>query len=88
MLKLSNLLLTGALASFINEKSEPKTLVLLDDWSTISTHETFFDHISETLNHEVRFSLIDTKWLEYKQNDIWAFENVIIIAPSVKGKQN
>lgn len=86
MLKLSNLLLSAAFAGFIHKEEVSKTLVLLDNWATISSHKNFFDHLSETLNHEVRFSMIDTEWIDYKYFDMWAFDNVILMAPSIKGK--
>ena len=31
--------------TFVNEKSQNKTLVIVDTWATLETHSFFFDHI-------------------------------------------
>jgi hypothetical protein len=31
--------------SFIKEKSQNKTLVIVDTWATLETHSIFFEHI-------------------------------------------
>lgn len=41
----------NALLTPVNETV--KTLVLLDNWATVETHSHFFDHIRETLGHEL-----------------------------------
>lgn len=46
--------------TFVQEKSQNKTLVLVDTWATIETHSIFFEHI-KTMgggNHTLEFKLI------------------------------
>ena len=46
--------------TFVHEKSQNKTLVVVDTWSTLETHSIFFDHI-RTMgagNHTLEFKLI------------------------------
>ena len=44
----------------MKEKTENKTLVILDTWATIETHSIFFDHIRKMGggNHTLEFKLI------------------------------
>jgi hypothetical protein len=46
--------------TFVKEKTENKTLVILDTWATIETHSIFFDHIRKMGggNHTLEFKLI------------------------------
>lgn len=49
--------------TFVQEKSQNKTLVLVDTWATIETHSIFFEHI-KTMgggNHTLEFKLISGK---------------------------
>ena len=32
-------------ATFVEDKNQNKTLVLVDTWATLETHSIFFDHI-------------------------------------------
>ena len=46
--------------TFMQEKSQNKTLVLVDTWATLETHSIFFEHI-KTMgggNHTLEFKLI------------------------------
>jgi hypothetical protein len=46
--------------TFVKQKSENKTLVLLDSWATVESHSIFFEHI-RTMgggNHTLEFKLI------------------------------
>lgn len=46
--------------TFIQEKSQNKTLVLVDTWSTLETHSIFFDHIRNMggKNHTLEYKLV------------------------------
>jgi hypothetical protein len=58
---LSTLLIISVEAStFVKEKSENVTLVLVDTWATLETHSIFFDHIKQmgAGNHTLEFKLI------------------------------
>lgn len=88
-----SLLLTGLGAAtgaeqgwtkMIDESNLSRTLVVLDNWATVETHSRFFDHLSHDLEHEVRFAMMDTEWLEYKELESWRVDNVIFMAPSIK----
>lgn len=68
----------------IKEDTQPRTLVVLDNWATVETHSIFFDHLSEKLDHELRFAMMDTEWLDYKELESWRVDNVIFMAPSIK----
>lgn len=43
-----------------------------------------FDHLSETLNHEVRFAMMDAEFLDFKELESWRVDNLILMAPSIK----
>jgi hypothetical protein len=36
---------SASAGTFIKEKSQNKTLVIVDTWATLETHSIFFDHI-------------------------------------------
>ena len=46
--------------TFVQEKNQNKTLVLLDTWATIETHSIFFEHITQMGggNHTLEYKLI------------------------------
>ena len=46
--------------TFVQPKSQNKTLVLVDTWATLETHSIFFDHIKQmgAGNHTLEFKLI------------------------------
>ena len=46
--------------TFVAEKSQNSTLVLVDTWATLETHSIFFDHIRNMggKNHTLEFKLI------------------------------
>lgn len=85
MLKLVNFLAAGAFGGFLTSQTQPRTLVLLDNWAITETHAYLWHHLSETLDHEVRFSMISESNLNFKELDNWRVDNVILMAPSVKG---
>ena len=46
--------------TFVQQKNQNKTLVLVDTWATLETHSIFFEHI-KTMgagNHTLEFKLI------------------------------
>ena len=46
-----------AAGGLIKEDTATKTLVLVDDWSTIETHSILFDHLKSTLGHVIEFDM-------------------------------
>jgi hypothetical protein len=46
--------------TFIKEKSQNKTLVIVDTWATLETHSIFFEHIYKmgSGNHTLEFKLV------------------------------
>jgi hypothetical protein len=46
--------------TFLKEKSQNKTLIVVDTWATLETHSIFFDHIRSmgSGNHSLEFKLI------------------------------
>jgi len=60
-----------------------KTLVVLDNWATIETHSSMFNYLEEQLNHRLVFEMADSK-IKFQEHDQYQFDNVILMAPSVK----
>ena len=55
-----NSITPASAGTFVHEKSQNKTLVIVDTWATLETHSIFFDHI-RTMgagNHTLEFKLI------------------------------
>ena len=73
-----------ATAKFIAEDVDTKTLVLLDDWSTIETHSVFFDHLKNEIGHKVEFAMADMGPPMVKHYDSFYYDNIILMAPSFK----
>mmetsp|Transcript_16059 Transcript_16059/g.27087 ORF Transcript_16059/g.27087 Transcript_16059/m.27087 type:complete len:137 (+) Transcript_16059:47-457(+) len=74
---------------FVREKSENKTLVLVDTWATLETHSIFFDHIRSmgAGNHTLEFKLISgssTDEVNIQQFNKYFYDNIIFMAPTVK----
>jgi hypothetical protein len=75
--------------TFVNEKKQNKTLVVVDTWATLETHSIFFEHI-RTMgagNHTLEFKLVsgsleDTVGIQ-KFNKYF-YDNIILMAPTVK----
>lgn len=72
-------------AKFIPEDDVTKTLVLLDNWATIETHSAFFGYLRHEIGHEVEFAMADTGPSIVKHYDEFYWDNMILMAPSVKG---
>lgn len=75
--------------TFVPEKSQNKTLVLLDTWATIETHSMFFDYIRNMggKNHTLEFKLISgqaSETVNIQKLDKYFYDNIILMAPTVK----
>lgn len=75
--------------TFVAEKSQNKTLVLVDTWATLETHSIFFDHIRNmgAKNHTLEFKLITGlpgDKVEYQKFNKYFYDNIILMAPTVK----
>jgi hypothetical protein len=51
---------SASAGTFIKEKSQNKTLVIVDTWATLETHSIFFDHIQKmgSGNHTLEFKVV------------------------------
>lgn len=75
--------------TFVPEKNQNSTLVLLDTWATIETHSIFFDHIRNMggKNHTLEFKLITGQAGEevnIQKFNKYFYDNIIFMAPTVK----
>jgi len=75
--------------TFVQEKSQNKTLVVLDNWATIETHSVFFEHIRQMGggNHTLEFKLISghaTDEVNIQKFNKYFYDNIILMAPTVK----
>lgn len=75
--------------TFIEAKSENKTLVLVDSWATLETHSIFFDHVRQmgAANHTLEFKLISgsaSDKVGIQQFNKYFYDNIIFMAPTVK----
>lgn len=75
--------------TFVQEKSQNITLVLVDTWATLETHSIFFEHIKTMAggNHTLEFKLISGSPNEpvgIQQFNKYFYDNIILMAPSVK----
>ena len=80
---------TYARQTFVQEKSENKTLVVVDTWATLETHSIFFDHIRQmgSGNHTLEFKLISgspTENVDIQKLNKYYYDNIIFMAPTVK----
>ena len=71
-------------AKFISEETETKTLVLLDNWATVETHSVMFDHLKNKIGHKVEFAMADVGPSIVKHYDEFYWDNILIMAPSMK----
>jgi hypothetical protein len=78
------LLLSTASGSLIPKKQGLQTLVLLDDWATIDTHSIFFESLRRD-GHNLVFEGANPP-PQIKYFDDYFYDNVIFMAPNVKGK--
>jgi hypothetical protein len=75
--------------TFVHEKSQNKTLVLVDTWATLETHSIFFEHIRGmgAGNHTLEFKLISgspSDTVNIQQFNKYFYDNIILMAPTVK----
>ena len=71
---------------FIKVEKKTETLVLLDSWATIETHGHMFNYLRDTLGHQVTFEMIESKIHLKDSAQQWRFDNIVLMAPSIKGK--
>jgi len=75
--------------TFVQEKNQNITLVLVDTWATLETHSIFFEHI-KTMgggNHTLEFKLISgspNDPVGIQQFNKYFYDNIILMAPTVK----
>jgi len=84
---LSLLLTSSALAEIIPKKSGISTLVLLDDYSIVETHSIFFDSLVKD-GHVLHYEMITPNAPSIKYYDEYYYDNIILMAPSVKELRN
>jgi hypothetical protein len=77
-------LVAAVSAKFVAEDDEVKTLVLLDNWATIETHSTLFDHLKNSIGHKVEFAMADVGPSIVKHYDEFYWNNILVMAPSMK----
>ena len=75
--------------TFVAEKSQNKTLVLVDTWATLETHSIFFDHIRQmgSGNHTLEFKLLtghESGKVDIQKFNKYFYDNVILMAPTAK----
>ena len=75
-----------AAAKLISNEARTKTLVVLDNWATIETHSMFFNHLSQTLDHDVEYAMASIGPHMVKHYDEYYFDNIIFMSPASKGK--
>ena len=77
-----------AAGTFVQEKSQNKTLVLVDTWATLETHSIFFDHIQQMGggNHTLEFKLISgaSETVNIQKFNKYFYDNIILMAPTAK----
>jgi thioesterase domain-containing protein len=79
-----SLLSAAAAAGLIQTDTQTQTLVVLDSWATIETHSHMFRYLEENLGHNLAYQMADSK-LKLKEFDNWNYDNIIMMAPSIKG---
>ena len=89
LLVCSFLLSLVSAGTFVQPKSQNKTLVLVDTWATLETHSIFFDHIRSmgAGNHSLEFKLISGQPVDtvgIQQFNKYFYDNIILMAPTVK----
>jgi len=57
--------------------------VILDSWATIETHSVMLRHLEDTLGHQVHYEMADKK-IRFREHEQWLWDNVILMAPSIK----
>ena len=75
--------------TFVQPKSQNKTLVIVDTWATLETHSIFFDHIQKmgAGNHTLEYKLISgmsTDKVNFEQFNKYFYDNIILMAPTVQ----
>jgi oligosaccharyltransferase complex subunit beta len=65
----------------LEQKSQKKTLVLLDDWHNIDTHSLFWSQIKK-MNFELDFRMIDDPSIKLTDFGEYIYTNIIYFSPS------
>ena len=77
---------TQSSGKLISDATQTKTLVLLDNWATKETHSIFFNHLANTIGHELEFVMAKDGPHSVKHYDQYYYDNILLMAPSIKGK--
>lgn len=80
------LLAPTSFAGLAPKKEGIQTLVLLDDWATIESHSTFFEGLRKD-GHVLKFETANPP-PPVKYYESYFYDNIILMAPSVKGNKN
>ena len=75
---------TQVRAALQPQKDGIQTLVLLDDWATVETHSIFFEILRKD-GHSLAFESANPP-PAIKYFDSFYYDNIILMAPAVKGK--
>ena len=70
-------------ATLIPKKQGIQTLVLVDDWATLESHSIFFESLKRD-GHSLLFESVNPP-PAIKYYDEFFYDNIILMAPSVKG---
>jgi hypothetical protein len=79
------LLLGFASSQVLPTKNGIQTLVLLDDYQVVESHSIFF-HSLQRDGHVLHYEMIAPSAPYIKFWDDYHYDNIILMAPSVKGK--
>eukprot|EP00347_Sterkiella_histriomuscorum_P002855 403366536 len=74
-------------ANVLNKKQGIQTLVLLDDYSIVESHSIFFDSLTKD-GHSLQYEMISPNPPAIKYYEDYYFDNIILMAPSVKEFKN
>lgn len=74
-----------AKAEVLPKKAGISTLVLLDDYAIVETHSIFFDSLTKD-GHNLQYEMISPSAPPIKYYEEYYYDNIILMAPSVKGK--
>ena len=59
--------------------------MLLDDWATVETHSILFDHVKNTLGHEIEYEMTGQSTGRVRPGDgLSKVDNIILLAPTSK----
>lgn len=77
-------MISTVLADVLPKKTGIHTLVLVDSWAVSETHSIFFDTLKQN-GHTITYEMINpAPTIKYYEQ--YFFDNIILMAPSTKGK--